>query len=281
MTNKYLTGFSHVNLSGVGCPDMGSLLLMPTTGELNVNYRQYGSEYTDEEATPGYYKNKLSKYNIQCEMTATLHTSRARFTFPAGQSNILLNLGEGLTNESGASMRFVNDCEIEGSKLLGTFCYNPQAVFPIYFVMRIHKTPEKRGYWKKQRPMQGPEAEWDADAGKYKLYTNYGRVMSGDDIGAWFTFDTQANETLEVSIGVSFVSIENARLNLETEQPVGTTFDKLRADARAKWNDDLSRILVEGGTKEQKGVFYTALYHAMIHPNLLQDVNGNCMDVRH
>ena len=158
-----------------------------------------------------------------------------------------MNLGEGLTNESGASMRFVNDCEIEGSKLLGTFCYNPQAVFPIYFVMRIHKTPEKRGYWKKQRPMQGPEAEWDADAGKYKLYTNYGRVMSGDDIGAWFTFDTQANETLEVSIGVSFVSIENARLNLETEQPVGTTFDKLRADARAKWNDDLSRILVEGG----------------------------------
>lgn len=274
VTNKYLTGFSHVNLSGVGCPDMGSLLLMPTTGELNVNYRQYGSEYTDEEATPGYYKNKLSKYNIQCEMTATLHTSRARFTFPAGQSNILLNLGEGLTNESGASMRFVNDCEIEGSKLLGTFCYNPQAVFPIYFVMRIHKTPEKRGYWKMQRPMQGPEAEWDADAGKYKLYTNYGRVMSGDDIGAWFTFETQANETLEVSIGVSFVSIENARLNLETEQPVGTTFDKLRADARAKWNDDLSRILVEGGTKEQKGVFYTALYHAMIHPNLLQDVNG-------
>ena len=88
VTNKYLTGFSHVNLSGVGCPDMGSLLLMPTTGELNVNYRQYGSEYTDEEATPGYYRNKLSKYNVQCEMTATLHTSRARFTFPA--SNYLL-----------------------------------------------------------------------------------------------------------------------------------------------------------------------------------------------
>ena len=273
VTNKYLTGFSHVNLSGVGCPDLGSLLLMPTTGELNVNYRQYGSEYTDEEATPGYYRNKLSKYNVQCEMTATLHTSRARFTFPAGQSNILLNLGEGLTNESGASVRFVNDCEIEGSKLLGTFCYNPQAVFPIYFVMRIHKAPEERGYWKMQRPM-GVEAQWDADAGKYKLYTNYGRVMSGDDIGAWFTYNTQAGETLEVSIGVSFVSIENARLNLDTEQPAGTTFDQLRADAREKWNEDLSRILVEGGTEEQKGVFYTALYHAMIHPNILQDVNG-------
>ena len=185
-----------------------------------------------------------------------------------------MNLGEGLTNETGATVRFVNDREIEGSKLLGTFCYNPQAVFPIYFVMRIDKAPATRGYWKLQRPMQGVEAEWDGYSGKYKLYTSYSKEMSGDDVGAWFTFDTTEGEAIEVSIGVSFVSIENARLNLETEQPAGTTFDQIRAQARKKWNEDLSRILVEGGTEEQKGVFYTALYHTMIHPNILQDVNG-------
>lgn len=274
VNNKYLTGFSHVNLSGVGCPDLGSLLLMPTSGELNVKYTQYGSEYTDEVAVPGYYSNMLTKYGIKCEMTATPRTSRARFTFHRGQGNLLMNLGEGLTNETGATVRFVNDREIEGSKLLGTFCYNPQAVFPIYFVMRIDKAPATRGYWKLQRPMQGVEAEWDVYSGKYKLYTSYSKEMSGDDVGAWFTFDTTEGEAIEVSIGVSFVSIENARLNLETEQPAGTTFDQIRAQARKKWNEDLSRILVEGGTEEQKGVFYTALYHTMIHPNILQDVNG-------
>ena len=271
--NKYLTGFAHVNLSGVGCPELGSLLLMPTTGKLDVDYHNYGSFYQGETANPGYYTNILDKYNVKCELTATPRTSMARFTFPAGQSNILLNLGEGLTNESGATVRFVNDREIEGTKLLGTFCYNPQAVFPIYFVMRINKVPAKRGYWKMMRPM-GVEAQWDDTAGKYKLYTAYTKEISGDDIGVWFTYDTTAEEVIEVSMGVSFVSIENARLNLEKEQPFGTTFDKLRAEARKRWNDDLSRIKVEGGTEEQKGVFYTAMYHTMVHPNILQDVSG-------
>lgn len=271
-TNAYFTGFSHVNLSGVGCPDLGSLLLMPTTGKLNVDYMQYGSAYKDEQATPGYYSNVLTKYNIKNEVSATPRTGIARFTFPKGQSNILLNLGEGLTNETGATVRFVNDREIEGTKLLGSFCYNPNAVFPIYFVMRINKVPLERGYWKKMRPMTA-EAQWDSTAGKNKIYAAYTKEMSGDDIGTWFTFDTEEGETIEVSMGVSFVSIANARLNLETEQ-ANRHFDEIRADARAKWNDDLSRILVEGGTEQQKRVFYTAMYHLLIHPNILQDVNG-------
>lgn len=273
-TNRFLTGFSHVNLSGVGCPDLSSLLVMPTTGPLNVDYKFYGSVFGQEKSTPGYYSNHLDKYNVKCELTATKRTGRLRFTFPAGQSNILLNLGEGLTNETGATVRFCGDREIEGSKLMGTFCYNPQAVFPIYFVMRVNKVPAKKGYWKKQRPMTGVEAEWDSTAGKYKIYTSYTKQMSGDDTGVWFTYDTRAGEQVEVSMGVSFVSIENARENLNAEQPDGTTFDALYAAARKDWNDDLSRILVEGGTEEQKQVFYTAMYHTLIHPNILQDVNG-------
>lgn len=272
-TNSFFTGFSHVNLSGVGCPELGSLLLMPTTGKLDVDYHNYGSKYEKENATPGYYTISLTKYDIQAEATATPRTGLTRFTFPKGESHILLNLGEGLTNESGAYMRRVNDHEIEGMKVLGTFCYNPQAVFPIYFVMRVSQAPKAAGYWKKQRPMQGVEAEWDPDQGKYKLYTKYNKDIAGDDIGAWFTFDTEAGEQIEVAMGVSFVSIENARENLEKEQH-GQHFDAIRNEARTRWNEDLGRILVEGGTKDQKTVFYTALYHALIHPNLLQDVNG-------
>lgn len=272
-TNTYFSGYSHVNLSGVGCPELGALLLMPTAGELEVDIRRYGSAYDSETATPGYYANRLTRYGIRTEVTATPRTSRARFTYPEGESHLLLNLGEGLTNESGATVRFVSDTEIEGSKLFGTFCYNPQAVFPIYFVMRIHKKPESRGYWKQMRPMT-VEAQWDSTAGTKKIYTAYTKEMSGDDIGVWFTFDTDREEAVEVSIGVSLVSIDNARLNLETEQPQGCTFDGLRQKARQAWNDDLSRVLVEGGTEEQQRIFYTALYHCLIHPNILQDVNG-------
>lgn len=271
--NDFMTGFAHVNLSGVGCPELGSLLLMPTAGDLKVDYREYGSKYKDEVAHPGYYSNVLTKYNIKTEATATMRTGLSRFTFPKGQGNILLNLGEGLTNETGATVRIVNETEIEGSKLLGTFCYNPQAVFPIYFVMKVSKAPKSIGYWKKQREMKGVEAEWDIYSGKYKLYTKYNRDMSGDDIGVWFTYDTEENEAIEVKMGVSFVSIENARLNMNTEQP-DFNFDKVKAAASNMWNSDLSRVKVEGGSKDDKTIFYTALYHLLIHPNIIQDVNG-------
>lgn len=271
--NVFFTGFSHVNLSGVGCPEMGSLLLMPTTGKLTVDYKEYGSKYRDETASPGYYSNRLVKYDIKTEVTATPRTSIARFTFPKGESHILLNLGEGLTNESGALLRKVDDMEYEGMKVMGTFCYNPQAVFPIYFVMRVNKKPVSAGYWKKQRPMVGVEAEWDKDNGKYKLYTSYNKDIAGDDIGAYLNFNTEENEQIEVQMGVSFVSIENARENLNAEQS-GKTFDNILATARDSWNKDLSRILVEGGTEDEKTIFYTALYHTLIHPNILQDVNG-------
>ena len=270
--NKFFTGFAHGSLSGVGCPELGSLLLMPTQGALNVDYKEYGSEYKDEVASPGYYATRLTKYGILAEATATMRTGLSRFTFPKGESHILLHLGEGLTNESGATVRFVNDTEIEGSKLLGTFCYNPTAVFPVYFVMKLSKAPTKRGYWKKQRPMTA-EAAWDADAGKYKIYGSYTREMSGDDIGVWFDYDTEENESIAVKVGISYVSIENARKNMEAEQP-GFDFDKVRTAAREMWNKDLSRVEIEGGSKDERTIFYTGLYHLLIHPNILQDVNG-------
>ena len=273
--NKFFTGFAHGSLSGVGCPESGSLLTMATTGELKLDYHDYGSKYANEVATPGYYAVDLTKYGIHAEATATCRTSAERYTFPAGEGHLILNLGEGLTNENGAWLRKVSATEIEGMKLLGTFCYNAQAVFPIYFVMRVDKAPSEAGFWKKQLPKQGVEGQWDVFAGKYKLYTRYGREMAGDDLGYCFTYkDLKDGEEIIVRMAISYVSCENARMNLEAEQPNHLSFDQMHAAAYKQWNDDLSRIRVEGGTKDQQTVFYTAMYHALIHPNILNDVNG-------
>ena len=272
--NKFFTGYAHVALSGVGCPDASSLLVMPTSGELDVNYFSYGSEYTNEKASPGYYSNELTKYGIRTEVTATTRSSCERYTFPAGKGNIILNLGQGLTNECGAMVRRVSSTEIEGFKLLGTFCYTTQAVFPVYFVMRVSKAPTSEGAWKFQPALTGVEAEWTPDDGTYKLYDNYYREIAGDNIGYRFSYDDLAEgEQITVQLGVSFVSTENARENLNAEQQ-GKEFDAVHAQAVEQWNNDLGRIRIEGGTKEQQTIFYTALYHALIHPSTISDVNG-------
>ncbi len=273
-TNSFLTGFSHVNLSGVGCPELGSVVTMATTGPLEPDYRLYGTTYHDEKASPGYYSARLDKYDILAEVTATQRTSVERYTFPAGQGNILVNLGVGLTNETGASIRRVSDTEIVGSRLMGTFCYNPDAVFTMYFAVRVDRKPTRSGFWKKQPPMQGVEAEWTPDNGTYKIYNSFGRELAGDDIGYWFSYDDLTDgEAIEVSVGVSFVSAENAMANLDVEQR-DSRFATVHAAARDTWASELGKIEVEGGSEDRKTVFYTALYHTLIHPNILQDVNG-------
>ena len=276
--NSFFTGFSHINLSGVGCPEVGLALTMPTSGPLQVDYHLYGSEQHGQTASPGYYACDLLAYGIRAEASATTRTAIERYTFPAGQSNILVNFGEGLTNETGAWLRKISETEIEGMRLAGTFCYNPQAVFPVYFAIRINKVPSKGGFWKKQPLLAGVEAEWTPDDGTYKIYEKYGREIAGDDIGYWFTFETEEGEQVELQMGVSFVSCENAWENLDAEQaklaPGVSNFETVRAEAEAAWESDLSRIKVSGGSERDLEVFYSALYHTLIHPSILNDVNG-------
>ncbi len=270
--NCWFTGFSHVNLSGVGCPELGTIITMPTSGELSTDYLLYGSEYTGETAQPGYYALKLSKYDILAEVASTMRSSIERYTYRKGKAHVIVNLGQGLTNESGGFIRKVRDTEIEGMRLCGGFCYHSQAVFPQYFVIRVNKSPKEAGFWKKQ-PNMTAEAAWDEHAGKYKVYTDYAREMAGDDLGYRFTYDAEDGEQICVQMGVSFVSCENARQNLEAEQPA-CNFDQVRAESHRQWEEALERIKVSGGSEEQKEIFYTALYHALLHPNVLNDVNG-------
>ena len=273
--NKYSVGFAHGALSGVGCPELGAIITMPTIGEVKADRYERGSTYVEEVATPGYYATTYDKFSVRAEATATERASVERYTFlEGGQANIIVDLGTALSNESGAMLRKVSNTEVEGVRLLGTFCYTNQAVFPVYFVARISKPAQSTGYWKLQPEMTGIEAQWSGDSGEYKLYNNYSREMMGNDIGFFFSLgEVEAGTVVEVKVGISYTSIENARKNLDAE--VGdSTFDEVRQASYNRWNEALSRIRVEGGTEEDKTIFYTALYHSLLHPNILSDING-------
>lgn len=272
--NTFLTGFSHINLSGVGCPELGVILAMPTTGDIKTNHLEYGTTYSNEISKVGYYSNILDKYNIKVEATATTRTGISKYSFPAGKSNILLNLGLGLTNEQGAQVKVVSPTQIEGIRSVGSFCYyKPEEAYPVYFVAKFSKPAKEFGVWKNPTIYKGTEAEWMGYNGKSRLMKEYTKEVVGDSIGAYMQYDFAAPTKVEMKIGISYVSIENARENLDKETQ-GRTFDEILVSAKNEWNEYLSKIEVEGGSEEDKTIFYTALYHTLIHPSTLNDFNG-------
>ncbi|MCX2681626.1 GH92 family glycosyl hydrolase [Galbibacter sp. EGI 63066] len=282
--NTFLTGFTHVNLSGVGCPDLGVIITMPTTGELETDHLKYGTTYTDEVANAGYYSAHLSKYDVKAETTASTRAGVSRYTFPAGKSNVLLNLGLGLTNEQGAMVKVVSPTEIEGLRKIGSFCYyKPEEVYPVYFVAKFSVPADEYGAWEIPHRISGPEAGFIEEFGggyngKTRIKKGFTREVVGDSIGAYFSYNFEKQTQVEVKIGVSYFSIENARENLEKE--IGDrTFDDVYEATKNEWNKTLSTIEVEGGTEDEKTVFYTALYHTQIHPNTLNDSNGEYPEI--
>lgn len=272
--NTYLTGFSHINLSGVGCPDLGVILTMPTTGGVETNPLKYGSTYSNEVAKAGYYSTTLDKYNVKVEATATTRTAVSNYFFPKGKSNILINLGLGLTNEQGGSIKVVSPTEIEGIRQVGSFCYyKPDESYPLYFVAKFSKPSDEFGIWKNSVKQEGLESQWMPYNGKTRFYENYRKEIIGDSIGAYMSYDFKKPTSVEVKIAVSYVSIENARENLKKETGE-LSFEDVFKKTSTKWNDLLSKITVEGGSEDDKTIFYTALYHTLIHPNTFNDVNG-------
>lgn len=272
--NKYSVGFAHGALSGVGCPEMGAIITMATTGAMQADATLRGSTYSDEVAKPGYYATTYDRFNVRAEATATDRASVERYTFnEGGEANIIIDLGTALSNESGAMLRQVSATEVEGMRLLGTFCYTNQAVFPVYFVARISQPATKVRYWKRQPEMTGVEAAWSGDSGQYKIYESYSREIMGDDIGVCFSLgEVEPGTEVEVRVGISYVSIEGARQNLEAECGK-RSFDDALLGAQRSWRNALGRIRVEGGSDADRTIFYTALYHALLHPNIVSDVD--------
>lgn len=200
--NTFLTGFSHLNMSGVGCPDLGVILSMPTTGELKTEHLQYGTTYKNEEAKPGYYSVELDKYDVKTELTASTRVGVSRYSFPAGKANLLLNLGLGLTNEHGAMLKFNSPTEMEGYRMVGSFCYNnAESAYPVYFVARISEAPENFGVWDKPASYEGVEAQWMGYNGKTRLKEQFMREVVGDSIGAYVQYDFEKPMQVVMKIG--------------------------------------------------------------------------------
>lgn len=256
-SDSRIFGFSHTHLSGTGARDYGDILLMPgrgaicwTSGYDDSTTAGYGSRFRKEteEASPGYYAVTLDDSGVAAELTATLRTGVHRYTFPASDSAFVL---VDLTHRDEvleSSLRVVSDTEIEGMRRSRHWAANQRT----YFVARFSKAFDAL------LAVDGVERPGARDA-------------TGLDVKAALRFETGPGERVLVNVGISAVDVAGARRNLDAE---GRDFDAVRRAARREWQQALSRVQVEGGTPEQAGCFYTALYHVLLQPNVFTDVDG-------
>lgn len=268
-----IQGFSHTHLEGPGGSLNGysQLLLLPTTGPLKVLEADYASRYSHatEQASPGSYAVTLDDYGVRAELTASAHAGFHRYTFPASaDSRVLLDLGHSRGGSLGGEVQLVDDHTVQGYgqysvhpllDLLLTTKTESTAHSTVYFQAVFSKPFESVGTWKKTSAGTTPAPG--------------SRHESGPSIGAWVGFATAAGEVVEVRVGVSLVSVEQAQKNLDAEWGQ-KSFDELRDQARAAWNCQLNRVQLTGGTPEQRTTFYTALYHTTMQPTDVTEVGG-------
>ncbi len=256
-----IEGFSHLHFQGPGGGANGysQILLMPATGELQTEEIDYASAYSheDEAAEPGYYMVVLQDYDVRAELTATAHAGFHRYTCPAAEPvRILVDVGHCRGDSRGGEIEIVDDVAVAGYGL-----YNVHPLLDLALSTERNVTGQSTVYFYAlfSRPFEsyGTWTETGVQAGS--------AAQTGPDIGAYVEFSTAAQETIEVRVGVSLVDVEQARRNLEAE--IGEkSFDEVRAEARARWNCLLNRVQAEGGSQEQKKMFYTALYHTLLAP---------------
>ena len=255
-TDTIIYGFSHTHLSGTGCSDYGDILIMPVTGKVSLANYGYRSGFhpntQGEEASAGYYKVQLNRYSITAELTATKRAGFHRYTFPASkEAGIVIDLKH-RDKVLESSLRIVSDTEVEGMRVSQAWAQRQI----VYFVARFSKP------FSSCRINQKDEV------------ITIGKEITGDSIISCFSFQTADHEMILVKVGISAISFDGARKNLETEIPAWD-FNKAVNDASRAWNQELGKIVVEGGTVDQKIIFYSALYHAFLTPNLYMDVDGS------
>lgn len=255
-----IRGFSLTHLSGAGCPTYADIPFLPTVRPINAspatNISDYASAFShgNEQAAPGYYSIKLNT-GVQVKLSVMTRTGFGVFTYPSSpEANVLINTGGSAKGNTASSVQIVGDKEVVGSATSGGFC-GSNTTYTVYFAARFDQPFESFGTWSAANISRGS------------------RMSNGKQTGAYLTFDTTQEHAVKVKVGISFVSIQNALLNLNMEDS-GWDFDAVRRKAGKMWNDRLSRIRVEGTTREQKEIFYTALYHSLISPNVFTDMNG-------
>jgi len=278
-SDSSLLGFSHLHRSGMGAGDWGDVLLLPTTGELKVRpgskenpdegYRSRFS-HCEETASPGFYSVNLKDYGVKVELTVSDRAGFHRYTFPESEAaHIIIDAGHGIresfqrytfpeSERVRSEVKILSDTEIVGHRKSHGFVRGKK----VYFYAKFSKPFKSYGTWNGD-DIQANSTE---DTGNY--------------VGAFVNYKTSENETIEVKVGISYTSIEQARLNLDTEIP-GWNFDQVKKNAKERWNNALGKIEIEvpeangeAYNHQKKVTFYTALYHALLFPATFSDVDG-------
>ena len=279
-----IRGFSLTNVSGWGCAGgSGDVPLMPITVPVTTSpssdYRTaYSTTFThaDEQAAAGRYRVKLGN-GVGVDLSASTHTGAARFVFPAGEAaNLLVRMSD---SEVGSEMAHVRvdpaRRTVSGEVTSGNFCgyigtEDRRSYYTLHVVIAFDRPFASWGVWR-----DGAVTPGGVESSGGTGYGPKGFPEAGHGSGAWVGFDpAQAGGAVGVRIGVSYVSEAGARANLAAENPEGTTVDAVANRARAAWDRRLGQIDVTGGTPAQRTVFYTALYHSLLHPNVFSDVTG-------
>lgn len=252
-------GFVINQLSGAGCEHMGNLPTLPVAGELKVapnNMMGFDPQYKINRAVAGYYNVTLGSNHVKCELTVTKRSGMARFGYPGSISKGTVIIGTGINSTliKQAHAVITGKNTFEGYADGGSFCGYTTG-YMVYFAGEFDQEPVASGTWK--------EDKLDASA----------KEADGQNSGLYFTFDVSSKKAVQYKVGISYVSIENAKKNLAVEND-SWSFEAVKDSTMSTWNNYLGRIKVEGGSQDETTQFYTHLYHVFSHPSVFSDVNG-------
>lgn len=278
--DNHVKGFSLTHLAGAGCSLYGDFPFLPTTEPLESSPAASGSSlngelqpgfsHAREGGRPGYYSVRLNPVDggaIDVALTATTRTGMARFTFPhGGHASVLVDAGGSAQPDDFASVTIdPARREIDGVASSGLFC-GQRPRYRIYVAAIFDRGFSAYGAWEGNKLLEGATAASAMSKPAANPHTTA-------DAGAYATFDTSRNRIATARVGVSFVSVEDARANLAAENP-GLRFRAVAKRAERAWNRSLSRVRVHGGPRRLEDTFYTALYHAFLAPRTFSDVGG-------
>lgn len=254
-------GFVINQLSGAGCPNMGNFPVLPLSGPLNVspnNMNTFKKYKSIKKVHAGFLSLEMSDLTI-ADLTASKRSGIANFNFDKETKigTVVIGSGVSSTNVRNAMINITSDTSCEGFAEGGDFC-GSQTNYKIYFAVEFNRSSISQGTWAKNTLLKGANEAF------------------GKNSGAYFSFDTTTNSEVNYRISISYVSIENAKENLKASRIDGG-FSAYKKKAEAAWDSSLSKIIIESPNTDRKTQFYTHLYHSLIHPNTVSDVNGDYM----
>ncbi len=253
-SDSFIYGFSHTHLSGTGVSDYGDILIMPMNGTPSPNNKIYGSlfSHANEAATAGYYQVFLADDKINAEFTTTERTGFHHYTFQnPKETNLILDLKH-RDEVIESSLKIEDSVTVTGMRRSKAWAVNQY----VFFVMKFSSPIAEHGMWQN-------------DAAHERM-----NQAEGKNLKAWFRFLLPSSNDLFVKVAISGVSIEGAIKNMQAESP-GWDFSATRKSAENKWNNELSLIEVNDKDVDKMKIFYTALYHTAIVPNLNMDVDSS------